>query len=142
MSTRIVDEVKAFITPAKSYFGSSIYVVAERGGDNNCFDLTGARSSHWTIMAIGNKGHCLEAACDRCGACVGGNMVLARHKRTEPEAYIRAWRKAIDAAEQVKPFGLVATDGSDLTNAAECQRWYDAYQSSTFRTWEVVRVNA
>jgi hypothetical protein len=142
MSTRIVDEVKAFVIPAKTSFDNHIFVVAERGGDNNCFDLTGARSSRWTIMAIGDKELCLEAACDRCGACVGGGMVLARHKRTKPEDYVRAWRKAIDAAKLVGPFSLVATDGNDLTNEAECQRWYDAYQSSSFRPWEVLRVRA
>lgn len=142
MSTRIVDEVKAFVIPAKTKFDNQIFVVAERGGDSNCFDLSGARSSWWSITAIGSKVFCLEAACDRCGACVGGNMVLARHKRTEPEDYIRAWRKAIDAAKLVGPFSLVATDGSDLTNEAECQRWYDAYRSSTSRPWEVLRVRA
>lgn len=140
MSARIIDEIKAFALPATA-FGSPVYVVAERSGDNNTFNtITGKRSSRWCVMAIGDKCRCLEAACERSAGCVGGGQQLAKHKATEPEQYIRAWRKAIQAAAPVGPCSLIAFDGTDLTQPEKCQAWYEAFCKSAGQTWNAVKV--
>lgn len=146
MSTRIVDKIVAVKIPA-THFGEQVYVVCEKGGDNNVYNTrTGKRASEWSVIAIGDAGHCLEHACDRCGACVGGCMVFREGHWTKPEAYITAWRKALaEAADYcgMSPFRLTALHRPDLfAPDGDCGPWFVSltWEQTTKFAWKVLEV--
>jgi hypothetical protein len=77
-----------------------LYFLIEEAGSNNCYELNNRRRSRsWECLAAGGRSDCL-AEVTRCAAsCCGGSLVLyGRRRHTQPETYIRAWRRAIASA--------------------------------------------
>jgi hypothetical protein len=110
MSTHYVDQIVAVAVPALSANGP-FFIVVHQGGDNNLIDTqTNRRSKSWYPAAIGREWEVLSSACEQAAACCGGCLVLASiGRRTTPEAFIRAYRKALANAltlEQAQRGGL------------------------------------
>ena len=143
MSTRIVDKIVA-VKIAAQHWGEQVYVVCEKGGDNNVFNTrTGKRSSEWSVIAIGDAGLCMTRACDRCGACVGGCMVFKQGVWTKPEAYIVAWRKAIAEAQDysaLSPFHLTALHAPALFKLEDRAAWFVSltWEQTTKFAWKAL----
>jgi hypothetical protein len=97
MSYRIVYDIVAVKMPA-SHFDEPIILVAELGGDNNCYESHGNRRSRdWSARAVGSVHDVISYAAETSAACPGGSLQL--HGRyTEPENYIRAYRRALSRA--------------------------------------------
>lgn len=106
MSTRLIDTAIAVRFPqANTSYLSDVWMLLEEGGDNNCFcTATGKRARHWSCIAVGQQYDVLSEVCTRSASCPGGTMRLAKTKHTEPEAYIRWWRRAM--AKPVSFFDL------------------------------------
>ena len=107
MSTHIVDRIEAIRFP-KEAIGhyEDVYLVLELGGDNNVRDQRGRRARSWGATCIGPEWGVIGECCRFAAGCSGG-MTKLRGRRTTPESYIRAYRKAL----------ANATDG--LKGAAE-----------------------
>lgn len=107
MSYRISYSLLAVRLPIEEY-GEPLYVMCELAGDNNCYESPylrfgrthARRSRHWSVVGIGREYQLLSKACWYGQDCPGGMMRLASDGRnyTEPEAYIRAWRRAMENA--------------------------------------------
>ena len=106
MSTYIVDKAIAVKFPqANTSYLADVWMLLEEGGDNNCYNVaTGRRAKHWACIAVGQSFNVLATVCERAAACPGGSMRLAKAQYTEPEAYIRWWRRAI--AKPISMFDL------------------------------------
>ena len=100
MSTHIQDALYA-IRVSKEQAGnkySDVYILLAQGGDNNVIsNQTGRRATDWYSVAISEDWGCLGRVTEMASACCGGCLKLYG-RDTSPETYIRAWRKAIDAA--------------------------------------------
>jgi hypothetical protein len=71
--------------------------VVELGGDNNVTDMRGRRARSWGATCIGPEWGVIGDCCKFAAACSGG-MTKLRGRKTTPEAYIRAYRKALENA--------------------------------------------
>jgi len=111
MSTHIVDAVVAVRVTEEH--GRPVYLVAELGGDNNVTDCsTGRRARNWCASAIGEEWEVVGCAARSSASCAGGMLRLAGRSETTPEAFIRAYRKALSLAftmEQATHLGLGIT---------------------------------
>jgi hypothetical protein len=107
MSTHIVDRIEAVRFPkeATGYY-EDVYLVLELGGDNNVRDSRNRRARSWGATCIGSEWEVIGKCCRFAAGCSGG-MTKLRGRKTTPESYIRAYRKAL----------ANAADG--LTGAAE-----------------------
>jgi hypothetical protein len=98
MSTHIVDRIEAIRFPKEATgLCHDDYLVAELGGDNNVRDNRGRRARSWSATAIGQEWEVIKQACEFAACCSGG-MLKLRGRVTKPEAYIRAYRKALATA--------------------------------------------
>jgi len=93
MSTHIVDRIEAIRFP-KLYHDEDVYLVVELGGDNNVTDDRGRRARSWGATCIGAEWKVVGDCCRFAAGCSGG-MTKLRGRMTKPEAYIRAYRKAL-----------------------------------------------
>ena len=99
MSTHIVDRIEAIrFTAAAIGHYEDIYLLMELGGDNNVTDERGRRARSWSATCIGPEWGVIGDCCRFASGCSGG-MTKLRGRATTPEAYIRAYRKAIKAAK-------------------------------------------
>lgn len=112
MSTRIVDRILAVKLPKEQTADyEDCFIVAELGGDTNVIVCrTNRRARSWQATAIGHEWLVLSEACQRAAGCCGG-MLKLHGRHTEPEAYVRAYRKAMREAvvglrEAAKVHGL------------------------------------
>jgi hypothetical protein len=99
MSTHIVDRIEAIrLSPADTGLTRDVFIVVELGGDNNVRNArTNRRSRDWGATAIGEEWEVIRQACQFAAGCPGG-MTRLRGRETKPEAYIRAYRKALATA--------------------------------------------
>jgi hypothetical protein len=98
---------QAFVLQAKqagTY--ENLFFLLEEARSNNCYEHNNRRRSRsWSCLAAGADWECL-AEVTRCAAsCCGGSLVIEGRRRTEPETYIRVWRKVIAAAAPLEDAG-------------------------------------
>ncbi len=102
MSSHIVDRIEAIVfrvADTHNRMDEDTYLLCELGGDSNCFDMSGRRARDWSAVVIGPEWQVIGRCCQLAGDCSGG-MLKLRGRTVKPEAYIRAYRKAIaNAAE-------------------------------------------
>lgn len=101
MSYEISYRRRAFwMSPAQSGHYDQSFFLLEEMGSNNCWEIGNRRRARsWNCLAVGSHYECLAGAVEFASACCGGSLVLYGRRHTEPEAYIRAWRKALAAAQ-------------------------------------------
>ena len=103
MSTHMTDRIEAVRFRAADThhrFGDDVYLLCELGGDSNCFDHSGRRARDWSATIAGCEWRVVQEACKWAADCAGGMLRLTGRGDTKPEAYIRAYRKAMaNAAE-------------------------------------------
>ena len=107
MSYGIVYDMQALRLPADRVgHYDDILVACELHGDNNCWTWDNKkRSRDWYPIAIGSETAVMRDIVGRSSDCCGGGMVLYGQRHTEPEAYIRRWRKALaNAARSLEEF--------------------------------------
>jgi hypothetical protein len=99
MSIRIVDRILAVKLPKeRTAHYEDCFIVAELGGDNNVINCrTNRRARSWYATAVGPEWSVIGEACNRAAGCSGG-MLKLHGRHTEPETYIRAYRKALREA--------------------------------------------
>ncbi len=100
MSYGIVYDMQALRLPADLVgHYQDILVACELHGDNNCWTWDNKkRCRNWCAIAIGSETDVMRDIVGRSSDCCGGGMVLYGQRNTEPEAYIRRWRKALAKA--------------------------------------------
>ena len=103
MSTHIVDRIEAIRFPKNAIdHYEDVYLVLELGGDNNVRDQRGRRARSWGATCIGPEWGVIGECCRFAAGCSGG-MTKLHGRRTTPESYIRAYRKALaNAADGLK----------------------------------------
>lgn len=111
MSYEISYRRRAFwLSQAQSGHYDQLYILLEEMGSNNCWENGNRRRARsWNCLAVGSAYECLAQAVELASACCGGSLVLYGRRHTEPEQYIRAWRKALAAAQtldQLQPEGF------------------------------------
>ncbi len=96
MSVHIVDRIEAIRFPAAAIgHYEDVFLVMELGGDNNCTNArTGRRAKSWSATCIGPDWVVIGDCCRYAASCEGGSTKL-KGRRTTPESYIRAYRKAL-----------------------------------------------
>jgi hypothetical protein len=95
MSTRIVDRIEAIRFPKEAIdHYEDVYLVMELGGDNNVTDMRGRRARSWSATCIGPEWSVIGDCCRFAAGCSGG-MTKLKGRKTTPESYIRAYRKAL-----------------------------------------------
>ena len=103
MSTHMTDRIEAVVFRAADThhrFGDDVYLLCELGGDSNCFDHSGRRARDWSATVAGCEWEVIQNVCRVASDCAGGMLRLTGRGNTKPEAYIRAYRKAMaNAAE-------------------------------------------
>ena len=107
MSYGIVYDMEAVRLPADLVgHYEDMLVACQLHGDNNCWTWDKKkRSRDWFAIAIGSETGVMREIVCRASDCCGGGMVLYGQRRTEPEAYIRRWRKALaNAAKSLEEF--------------------------------------
>jgi len=107
MSTHIQDHLLAVRVPKEhAHHYEDILILLAEGGDNNVIETrTGRRARDWYPVAVGVEWSVLAEVCRGAAACCGGCLKLhGRH--TTPEGYIKAWRKAIEAARLFPTTGV------------------------------------
>lgn len=101
MSTHITDEIVA--VQVGEEYGRPFLIVAELGGDNNVRERdTGRRARDWCATAVGVDWGIIGEAAHIAASCAGGMLRLAKRSNTTPEAYIRAYRRALARALTVE----------------------------------------
>jgi hypothetical protein len=96
MSTHIEDRQVAFVLfDRPGPHPERIYLTVTLGGDNNVFNASGRRARDWSPLAVGCHWQVLSKIVERASACCGGCLKLHGYK-TEPESYIKGWRKVLD----------------------------------------------
>ena len=107
MSYGIVYDMEA-IRLSAALFGhyDDVLVACQLHGDNNCWSWDNRKRSRlWYPIAIGSETGVMREIVCRASDCCGGGMVLSGQRHTEPEAYIRRWRKALaTAAKSLEEF--------------------------------------
>lgn len=100
MSYGIVYDMQALRLPADLVgHYDDILVACELHGSNNCWTWDNKkRTRDWYPVAIGSECAVMRSIVERASDCCGGGMVLYGQRHTEPEAYIRRWRKALAKA--------------------------------------------
>ena len=94
MSTHIVDRIEAVRFPKEAIdHYEDVYLVVELGGDNNVTDQHGRRGKLGRTC-IGPDWGVIGNCCRFAAGCAGG-MTKLRGRKTTPEAYICAYRKAL-----------------------------------------------
>ncbi len=114
MSYEISYRRQAFVMPLARTGGhyEEVFFLVEEGGSNNCWEVGNRRRSRgWYCLAAGGRWECLAEATHCAAYSCGGSLVLYGRRNTEPEAYIRAWRKAI---AKVVPFDEAGLMGFSL----------------------------
>ncbi len=111
MSYEISYRRRAFwLSQAQSGHYDQLYILLEEMGSNNCWEIGNRRRARsWNCLAVGSQYECLAQAVELASACCGGSLVLYGRRHTEPEQYIRAWRKTMAAAQtidQLRPEGF------------------------------------
>jgi len=103
VSTHIVDRIEAIRFPKNAIdHYEDVYLVLELGGDNNVRDQRGRRARSWGATCIGPEWGVIGECCRFAAGCSGG-MTKLHGRRTTPESYIRAYRKALaNAADGLK----------------------------------------
>jgi len=95
MSTHIVDRIEAIRFPKEAInHYEDVYILLELGGDNNVRDMRNRRARNWGATCIGPEWQVVGDCCRFAAACSGG-MTKLRGRKTTPESYIRAYRKAM-----------------------------------------------
>jgi len=104
MSTHIVDRIEAIRFSKESIdHYEDMYLVMELGGDNNVLDMRGRRARSWGATSIGAEWDVIGDCCRHWAADCSGGMTKLYGRRTTPESYIRAYRKALaNAADGIK----------------------------------------
>lgn len=98
MSTHIIDHIVGLLIPRTDENAERQYVIVHEGGDNNLINCdTNRRARSWYVQAKGNEWQILQEACKWAGDCCGG-MVKIGGRHTEPESFIRRYRKAMENA--------------------------------------------
>jgi hypothetical protein len=129
MSTHIVDRIEAIRFPKLDY-ERDVFLVLELGGDNNVTDMRGRRARSWGATCIGPEYQVIGDCCRFAAGCSGG-MTKLHGRVTKPEAYIRAYRKAVanaaDGLSGARERGLIVTgrirfDRSDRNAAYHLER--------------------
>ena len=107
MSYGIVYDMEAIRLPA-ALFGhyDDVLVACELHGSNNCWTWDNKkRCRDWQTIAIGSEADIMREIVSLASGCCGGGMVLYGQRHTEPEAYIRRWRKTLaKAARSLEEF--------------------------------------
>ena len=100
MSYEISYRRQAFRMPAvQAGHYEDMFFLVEEMGSNNCWEIGNRRRARdWQCSAAGAEWECLAAITRIAAACCGGSLVLYGRRRTSPEQYIRAWRRALAAA--------------------------------------------
>ena len=113
MSYEISYRRRAFrMSAAEAGHYEEILFLVEEAGSNNCWELGNRRRARdWGCAAVGSAWECLAHITRTAAACCGGMLALYGRRRTSPEGYIRAWRRAIAAAE---PFDRAPAEGFGL----------------------------
>jgi len=96
MSTHIVDRIEAIRFPKLDY-ERDVFLVVELGGDSNVTDMRDRRARSWGATCIGPEYQVIGDCCRFAAGCSGG-MTKLHGRVTKPEAYIRAYRKALASA--------------------------------------------
>ncbi len=113
MSYEISYRRQAFILPAaySGHYDDTAFLI-EEAGSSNCYEMdSNRRSRAWGCLAAGPVYSCLAAVTRTASDCCSGCLVLNGRRGTTPEAYIKAWRKAIAEAapltrENLRGFNL------------------------------------
>ena len=103
MSYEISYRRQAFVMPAAraGHYDDLVFLVEEMGS-NNCWEIGNRRRARsWECVAAGPEWDCLAEVTRCAAACCGGSLCLYGRRRTKPESYIRAWRKALAEAAPV-----------------------------------------
>ncbi len=113
MSYEISYRRRAFrMSAAEAGHYEELLFLVEEAGSSNCWELGNRRRARdWHCAAVGPAWECLAHITRTAAACCGGMMVLYGRRRTTPEGYIRAWRRAIAEAE---PFQQACSLGFGL----------------------------
>ncbi len=100
MSYGIVYDMQALRLPAALVgHHEDVLVACQLHGSSNCWTWDNKkRSREWHAIAIGSESAVMRSIVERASDCCGRGMVLYGQRRTEPEAYIRRWRKALARA--------------------------------------------
>ena len=84
------------LTSAQAGHYDDVFFLMEEVGSNNCWEIGNRRRARsWQCTVAGSKHDCLAEITRCAAACCGGGLVLYGRRRTEPESYIRAWRRAL-----------------------------------------------
>jgi hypothetical protein len=100
MSYEISYRRQVFRIPAAQcgHYDDILFLV-EEAGSNNCWEIGNRRRARsWQCTAAGAEWECLAEVTRIAAACCGGSLVLYGRRRSSPEEYIRAWRRAIAGA--------------------------------------------
>jgi hypothetical protein len=136
MSYGIVYDMQALRLPADlAGHYQDILVACELHGDNNCWTWDNKkRCRNWRAIAIGPETDVMREIVGRSSDCCGGGMVLSGQRRSEPEAYIRRWRKALaQAARSLDEF-------AQRRMALRARIWFSPEQTANGRApaWETL----
>ena len=113
MSYEISYRRRAFrMSAAEAGDYEELLFLVEEAGSNNCWELGNRRRARdWGCAAVGHQWQCLAQITRTAAACCGGMLALYGRRRSSPEGYIRAWRRAIREAE---PFHQAPAAGFGL----------------------------
>lgn len=108
MSTTTSLRQKVVIIPARTWLGPHVWAAFELCEDSNSFYASGPHNGkparHWNCIKVFNAEYGLMAEMVRnSSACCGGCLRMPGRHATEPERYIRAWRKALQEATPMGP---------------------------------------
>jgi len=94
------------MTAAQAGHYDDLVFLIEEAGSSNCWELCSRRRARsWMCLAAGALWECLAEVTRSAAACCGGSLVLYGRRRTAPEAYIRAWRRAAANAAPIEEAG-------------------------------------
>ena len=104
MSYEISYRRQVFVMPAaEAGRWDDLLFMVEECGSNNCWEIGNRRRARdWYCLATGSESECMAEAARAAAACCGGSLTLSGRSRIRPEAYIRAWRKAVAEAEPAR----------------------------------------
>ena len=96
MSADISYRRRAFhMTPKQAGGEAAIVFLLEEAGSSNCYETATRRARDWYCQVAGQAWECMGEVTRSAANCCGGTFRMDGTPHTEPEAYIRAWRKAI-----------------------------------------------
>jgi hypothetical protein len=97
MSYEISYRRQAFvIRKEQALYYDDLFFLLEETGSNNCWEIGNRRRARsWVCLAADSEWECMTEVTQCAASCCGGALHLYGSRRTSPEQYIRAWRKAI-----------------------------------------------